>query len=370
MRIALQHQAAHRRAALRQPGSGSGAQHRRTSARSTPLSQVPVLVITRAAGPPRTLTQSMAILEYLEERFPSPPLLPPPIPGCAGGPPARRDGERGDSTGAKPLALATAGRAGCRAEGDRAASHRARASRHRGARRRDGRDLPRRGRADDRRPPLVRSPTRAAGSTSTCRRSRNCCRSRRPARRCPRSRRPIPNVQPDAVPSVNARDGQRQSWPPFGAKGVLINMGVEETMLMSSTRTRAVPTIIRLTLIGCLLAACSASGLQSGKTAGAAGSSMGGGPAGGAPGLGGAGDRGGASGGTGGTRGGAGGIDAGAQPDAGGGTTACKPLGAHSATAVAALDPAMGQRRSVSVEPAEPAKSDESGRGAPVRVLQ
>ena len=97
---------------------------------------------------------------------------------------------------------------------------------------------------------------------------------------------------------------------------------------MSSARTRAVPTIIRLTLIGFLLAACSASGLQSGKTAGAAGSSMGGGPAGGAPGLGGAGDRGGASGGTGGTRGGAGGIDAGPPSGAGGGTTACKPLGA------------------------------------------
>ena len=40
------------------------------------MSQVPVLVIDGAPGPPRALTQSMAILEYLEERFPSPPLLP------------------------------------------------------------------------------------------------------------------------------------------------------------------------------------------------------------------------------------------------------------------------------------------------------
>jgi hypothetical protein len=55
---------------------------------------------------------------------------------------------------------------------------------------------------------------------------------------------------------------------------------------------------------------------------------MGGGPAGRAPGLGGAGDRGGARGGTGGTGGGAGGTDAGPPSGAGGGTTACKPLGA------------------------------------------
>ncbi|HVY40202.1 MAG TPA: maleylacetoacetate isomerase [Polyangia bacterium] len=45
-----------------------------------PQGQVPVLVIppeTPAAGP-QVLTQSMAILGYLEERFPAPPLLPPP----------------------------------------------------------------------------------------------------------------------------------------------------------------------------------------------------------------------------------------------------------------------------------------------------
>jgi maleylpyruvate isomerase len=55
---------------------GSGAQHTEQFRALNPLSQVPVLVITEPPGPPRTLTQSMAIVEYLEERFPSPPLLP------------------------------------------------------------------------------------------------------------------------------------------------------------------------------------------------------------------------------------------------------------------------------------------------------
>ena len=42
-----------------------------------PLRQVPVLEIDAGSGrPPQRLTQSMAILEYLEEIFPSPPLLP------------------------------------------------------------------------------------------------------------------------------------------------------------------------------------------------------------------------------------------------------------------------------------------------------
>jgi maleylpyruvate isomerase len=53
-----------------------GAQHTADFRALNPMSQVPVLVIEGPPGPPRTLTQSMAILEYLEERFPSPPLLP------------------------------------------------------------------------------------------------------------------------------------------------------------------------------------------------------------------------------------------------------------------------------------------------------
>jgi maleylpyruvate isomerase len=40
-----------------------------------PMHQVPVLEVD-GAGEPRRIAQSMAILEYLEERFPQPPLLP------------------------------------------------------------------------------------------------------------------------------------------------------------------------------------------------------------------------------------------------------------------------------------------------------
>jgi maleylpyruvate isomerase len=40
-----------------------------------PLSQVPVLELD-GEGPPRRIAQSLAIIEYLEERFPEPALLP------------------------------------------------------------------------------------------------------------------------------------------------------------------------------------------------------------------------------------------------------------------------------------------------------
>jgi maleylpyruvate isomerase len=53
----------------------AGEQHRPEYAAQNPLRQVPLLVVDGPAGPFR-LTQSMAILEYLEERWPSPPLLP------------------------------------------------------------------------------------------------------------------------------------------------------------------------------------------------------------------------------------------------------------------------------------------------------
>jgi maleylacetoacetate isomerase len=58
------------------PQGDVGAQHSADFRALNPMSQVPVLVIEGPPGPPRTLTQSMAILEYLEERFPAPPLLP------------------------------------------------------------------------------------------------------------------------------------------------------------------------------------------------------------------------------------------------------------------------------------------------------
>jgi maleylpyruvate isomerase len=41
-----------------------------------PTHQVPVLEVERPGQPPLRLVQSMAILEWLDERFPAPPLLP------------------------------------------------------------------------------------------------------------------------------------------------------------------------------------------------------------------------------------------------------------------------------------------------------
>ncbi len=68
--------AVERRAVNLAPAGEVGAQYAASFRALNPLSQVPVLVLTEPPGPPRTLAQSMAILEYLEERFPSPPLLP------------------------------------------------------------------------------------------------------------------------------------------------------------------------------------------------------------------------------------------------------------------------------------------------------
>ena len=52
-----------------------GEQHADQFAQKNPLAQVPVLEVDDGAAPFR-LTQSMAILEYIEERWPSPALLP------------------------------------------------------------------------------------------------------------------------------------------------------------------------------------------------------------------------------------------------------------------------------------------------------
>ena len=54
-------------------GPGSNEQHGAEFKALNPLSQVPVLIPDAGARP---LTQSMAILAYLEERFPTPALLP------------------------------------------------------------------------------------------------------------------------------------------------------------------------------------------------------------------------------------------------------------------------------------------------------
>ena len=53
-----------------------GAQFGEAHRARNPLGQVPVLAVAGEDGPVRHLAQSMAILEFLEERFPSPPLLP------------------------------------------------------------------------------------------------------------------------------------------------------------------------------------------------------------------------------------------------------------------------------------------------------
>lgn len=52
-----------------------GEQHKDDYRAKNPLEQVPLLELEGGAGPVR-LTQSVAIIEYLEERFPKPPLLP------------------------------------------------------------------------------------------------------------------------------------------------------------------------------------------------------------------------------------------------------------------------------------------------------
>lgn len=52
-------------------------------ARRSPLRQVPVLEVTEDGGPIVRLVQSMAILEWLDERFPDPPLLPADLLGRA-----------------------------------------------------------------------------------------------------------------------------------------------------------------------------------------------------------------------------------------------------------------------------------------------
>ncbi len=71
-----------------------------------PLSQVPVLELEED-GKLFRLTQSMAIIEYLEERFPERPLLPA-APADRARAPTRRDRQLRDSTVAKLVAAAGA----------------------------------------------------------------------------------------------------------------------------------------------------------------------------------------------------------------------------------------------------------------------
>lgn len=54
---------------------GGGEQHRADFTEHSPLAQVPMLEVLSGPAPFR-LTQSMAVVEYLEERYPEPALLP------------------------------------------------------------------------------------------------------------------------------------------------------------------------------------------------------------------------------------------------------------------------------------------------------
>ena len=60
-----------------------GEQWRPALGERSPLRQVPVLEVERPGHPPLRLVQSMAILEWLEERAPEPPLLPRDVDGRA-----------------------------------------------------------------------------------------------------------------------------------------------------------------------------------------------------------------------------------------------------------------------------------------------
>jgi len=54
----------------------TGAQHAEVYRQANPMAQVPTLEILEDDGARFALTQSLAILEYLDERWPDPPLLP------------------------------------------------------------------------------------------------------------------------------------------------------------------------------------------------------------------------------------------------------------------------------------------------------
>ncbi len=67
---------------LRPVNLAAGEQYEETHRARSPLSQVPVLEVEED-GRTLRLVQSMAILEWLDERFPDPPLLPPDVDGRA-----------------------------------------------------------------------------------------------------------------------------------------------------------------------------------------------------------------------------------------------------------------------------------------------
>lgn len=61
---------------VRGGAAGKGAQHDLGYRARNPMGQVPMLELTEDDGTVRHLVQSLPILEYLDERWPEPPLLP------------------------------------------------------------------------------------------------------------------------------------------------------------------------------------------------------------------------------------------------------------------------------------------------------
>lgn len=76
VRIALAHKGLAYESVYVHLARGGGEQHGEDFGRTNPLRQVPVLEVDDGAGNVRLLSQSLAILEYLEETHPEPPLLP------------------------------------------------------------------------------------------------------------------------------------------------------------------------------------------------------------------------------------------------------------------------------------------------------
>jgi maleylpyruvate isomerase len=62
---------------LRGGAAGKGGQHDAGYRAHNPMGQVPTLQLVEDDGRERFLVQSLPILEYLDERWPTPPILPP-----------------------------------------------------------------------------------------------------------------------------------------------------------------------------------------------------------------------------------------------------------------------------------------------------
>ncbi len=66
---------------LKGGSAGAGGQHDLGYRAKNPMAQVPTLEVIEDDGQVHLLTQSLPIIEYLDERFAAPPLLPPGVAG-------------------------------------------------------------------------------------------------------------------------------------------------------------------------------------------------------------------------------------------------------------------------------------------------